>query len=199
MQIINDIQQILRQAQQQAFRSINQAMVQAYWLVGKRIVEEEQGGESKATYGKGVIKNLSEALKKEFGKGFSVDNLENMRRFYLAYPISETLSRKSQRYEFQLSWSHYQLLTRIENNEERTFYQIEATQNQWSLRELKRQFDSALYLRLALSTDKEGIKKLAKEGQAIELPQDAVNTSLTPTSVAGLVDSFCERRFLSLC
>ncbi len=97
-----------------------------------------------------------------------------MRRFYLAYPISETLSRKSQRYEFQLSWSHYQLLTRIENKAERNFYEIEATQNQWSLRELKRQFDSALYLRLALSTDKEGIKKLAKEGQAIELPQDAV-------------------------
>lgn len=87
MQIISDISHILRQAQQNAYRSINQAMVQAYWLVGKRIVEEEQQGESKAAYGKGVIKNLSEALQQEFGKGFSERNLENMRAFCLGYPI----------------------------------------------------------------------------------------------------------------
>jgi hypothetical protein len=132
MQIINDISHILRQAQVNAYRSINQAMVQAYWLVGRRIVEEEQQGESKAAYGKGVIKSLSVALQQEFGKGFSVDNLENMRRFYVAYPISETLSRKSETPDFQLSWSHYQVLTRIENKEERAFYEIEATQNSWS-------------------------------------------------------------------
>lgn len=174
MQIINDIQYILRQAQQTAYRSINTAMVKAYWLIGKRIVEEEQQGEAKAAYGKGVIKNLSQALQAEFGKGFSVDNLENMRRFYLAYPISETVSRKSESPQFQLSWSHYQMLLRIENKEERAFYEIEATQNNWSLRELKRQFDSALYLRLALSTDKEGIKKLGQEGQVLESAQDAV-------------------------
>jgi predicted nuclease of restriction endonuclease-like (RecB) superfamily len=174
MQIINDISHILRQAQVNAYRSINQAMVQAYWLVGRRIVEEEQQGESKAAYGKGVIKSLSVALQQEFGKGFSVDNLENMRRFYVAYPISETLSRKSETPDFQLSWSHYQVLTRIENKDERAFYEIEATQNSWSLRELKRQFDSALYLRLALSTDKAGILKLGQEGQIVESPQDAV-------------------------
>lgn len=174
MPIINDISHILRQAQANAYRSINQAMVQAYWLVGKRIVEEEQQGEAKATYGKGVIKNLSAALQAEFGKGFSVDNLENMRRFYLAYPISETASRKLETPDFQLSWSHYQMLLRVENKEERAFYEIEAAQNNWSLRELKRQFDSALYLRLALSTDKADIKKLAHEGQIIQKPQDAV-------------------------
>lgn len=174
MQLISDISHILRQAQQSAYRSINQAMVQAYWRVGRRIVEEEQHGEAKALYGKGIIKNLSAALQAEFGKGFSVDNLENMRRFYLAYPISETASRISETPDFQLSWSHYQVLLRIENKEERAFYEIEAAQNNWSLRELKRQFDSALYLRLALSTDKVGIKKLGQEGQIIVSAQDAV-------------------------
>ena len=125
--------------------------MQAYWLVGRRIVEEEQQGEAKAAYGKGVIKSLSVALQAEFGKGFSERNLENMRVFYLAYPIPQTLSAELETPKFQLSWSHYQMLLRIENKEERAFYEIESTQNNWSLRELKRQFDSALYLRLALT------------------------------------------------
>lgn len=186
MQIVVDIRQILRQAQQNALRSINTTMVQAYWLVGKRIVEEEQQGESRAAYSKALLKNLSIELHQEFGKGFSVDNLENMRRFFNAYPIghtlpsqlgtviSETVSRKLQTPDFQLSWSHYLVLIRITNTEERRFYEIEAAKNQWSLRELKRQFDSALYLRLALSTDKEGIKALATHGQIIETAKDAV-------------------------
>lgn len=174
MQIINDISHILRQAQANAYRSINQAMVQAYWLVGKRIVEEQQQGEAKAAYGKGVIKSLSAALQAEFGKGFSERNIENMRAFYLQYPIPQTVSAELQTPDFQLSWSHYQMLLRVENKEERAFYAIEAAQNNWSLRELKRQFDSALYLRLALSTDKADIKKLAHEGQIIQKPQDAV-------------------------
>ena len=151
MQLINDVSHILRQAQENAYRSINQKMVQAYWLVGRRIVEEEQQGEAKAAYGKGVIKSLSVALQKEFGRGFSERNLENMRVFYLAYPIPQTLSAELETPKFQLSWSHYQMLLRIENKEERAFYEIESTQNNWSLRELKRQFDSALYLRLALT------------------------------------------------
>ncbi len=200
MPIVSDIQQILRQAQQNALRSINRTMLDAYWLVGKRIVEEEQQGESRATYGKALLKNLSEQLLNEFGKGFSVDNLQNMRLFYIAYPISqapsaelqtasnyETLSRNSkmspisetpsqklQTPDFQLSWSHYLLLIRIGDKDERRFYEIESAKNQWSLRELKRQFDSALYLRLALSTDKEGIKSLATQGQILETPKDAV-------------------------
>lgn len=174
MQIISDIQQILRHAQRQAYRSINQAMVRAYWLVGRRIVEEEQQGEAKAAYGKGIIKNLSAALQAEFGKGFSERNLDNMRAFYLAYPIPQTVSAELASPDFNLSWSHYQMLMRIADKEERSFYEIEATTNDWSLRELKRQYDSALYLRLALSTDKAGIKKLAQEGQIIESPQDAV-------------------------
>ena len=174
MQIVSDIQHIVRQAQETAWRSINQTMVRAYWLVGRRIVEEEQQGESKAAYGKGVIKSLSVALQQEFGKGFSERNLENMRAFYLQYSIPQTVSAELSVPDFQLSWSHYQMLLRIDNKEERAFYEIEAAQNNWSLRELKRQFDSALYLRLALSTDKEGIKKLGQEGQVIESAQDAV-------------------------
>lgn len=187
MQIVQDIQQILRLAQQNAFNSINKAMVGAYWLIGKRIVIEEQQGESRAAYGKGVIKSLSEQLQEEFGKGFSARNLEQMRLFYIEYPISQTvsaelqeqqnseaLSRKSETPTFRLSWSHYQLLIRIADKKERSFYEIEAVKNQWSLRELKRQFDSALFLRLALSTDKEGVKLLVTEGQLIENPKDAV-------------------------
>lgn len=93
--IINDVQLIIRQAQHTAYQSINKAMVEAYWLVGKRIVEEEQHGEAKAGYGKGLLKKLSEEPGKEFGKGFSVDNLQYMRLLFLHYPIYETLSRKS--------------------------------------------------------------------------------------------------------
>ena len=186
MQIVTDIQDILRLAQQSAVRHINTAMVTAYWQVGRRIVEEEQQGESRAAYGRALIKTLSEELQSEFGKGFSVDNLENMRRFYNVYrvqqsstefvspPISETPSRKLEIPDFQLSWSHYQMLIRIDDAGERSFYEIEASKNRWSLRELKRQFDSALYLRLAMSKDKEGIKALAAKGQVMEAAKDAV-------------------------
>jgi len=199
MEIIKEIQQILRQAKQNAFNSINKEMVGAYWLIGRRIIEEEQHGENRAAYGKSIIKNLSNQLKKEFGKGFSPRNLEQMRLFYLRYPAmpgnalpigeekTQTLSAKLeekvlqeslfQKYElpdFKLSWSHYQVLLRIEDENERAFYEIESANNQWSLRELKRQYDSALYLRLALSMDKEGIKSLSAKGQVIENPEDAI-------------------------
>ena len=174
MEILNDIAQILKTARKTSYNNINKTMTQAYWLIGRRIVEEEQKGESRAIYGNNMMKNLSEKLQITFGKGFSTDNLENMRRFYLAYPISETVSRKFQVPDFQLSWSHYQVLIRISDKEERSFYEIEAAENQWSLRELKRQFDSALYLRLALSTDKEGLKILSTEGQLMETAKNAV-------------------------
>lgn len=187
MQIVSDIQQILRRAQQNVLRSINRTMLEAYWLVGERIVEEEQLGESRAAYGKGVILNLSKELQNEFGKGFSERNIEQMRLFYMEYPISQTLSAELQIQpnlekmpstsitpDFRLSWSHYQMLMRIGYKDERSFYEIESGKNQWSLRELKRQFDSALYLRLALSKDKEGVKSLAMRGQIIEKPQDAI-------------------------
>ncbi len=179
MEIFSDIKNILNQARQRAYQTINLAMVQAYWLIGKRIVEEDQQGEARAIYGKALLKTLSEQLNKEFGKGFSVDNLENMRSFYLTYSISETASRKSKTMvgstpNFQLSWSHYLMLIAIKDFNERAFYEIEAVENNWSLRQLKRQYDSGLYMRLALSTDKMGIKQLAEKGQIIESPIDAI-------------------------
>ena len=118
-------------------------------------MEEEQNGNERAEYGKNLIKVLSEKLLKKFGKGFSERNLEQMRMFYIKYSKSQTLSA-----EFKLNWSHYLVLMRIDNIEERNFYEIEASQNNWSLRELKRQINSALYERLVLSRNKEAIKLL---------------------------------------
>lgn len=167
--LIDDIKTILHEARQKVIQTINTTMTAVYWQIGQRIVEEEQGGDDRAAYGKRVLKELSHELSVEFGKGFSVDNLENMRRFYLAYPKSETASRK-----FELSWSHYLFLSRINNVDERSFYEIESIQNSWGLRELRRQFDSGLFERLSLSKNKTEVKKLARNGQLIERPQDAI-------------------------
>ncbi|DAB28743.1 MAG: hypothetical protein A2513_05405 [Sulfurimonas sp. RIFOXYD12_FULL_33_39] len=129
-----EIKTLLQNARNRVYQTINTTMTETYWQIGKRIVEEEQNGHSRAEYGAGLIKNLSDELTIEFGKGFSVDNLENMRKFYLVYSKSETASRK-----FALSWSHYIFLTRINHEDERNFYEIEAMQNSWTLRELKDQ------------------------------------------------------------
>ncbi len=167
--LINDIKILLHSAKNSIYQTINATMTQTYWEIGRRIVEEEQGGEKRAEYGKALIQKLSIVLAQDFGKGFSVDNLENMRKFYLAYPKSETVSRK-----FKLSYSHYIFLTRMKNLDERNFYEIEAIQNSWSLRELKRQFNSAVFERLALSSDKDKIKELASKGQIIQSAQDLI-------------------------
>lgn len=164
-----EIKELLYSAKNKVYQTINTTMTQTYFQIGKRIVEEEQGGEIRAEYGKSLLKLLSVQLINEFGKGFSVDNLENMRRFYLAFQKSETVSRK-----FELSWSHYIFLTRIENINERNFYEIESIENNWSLRELKRQFDSGLFERLSLSIDKEKVKELSTKGQVIETVQDLI-------------------------
>lgn len=161
------IAELLQAARQSIVRTVNQTMVYTYFEIGRMIVEDAQHGNQKAQYGKQVLKELSKQLTAEFGKGFSADNLENMRKFYLAYSISETSSRK-----FNLSWSHYLKLIRIENLQERSFYEIECIANNWSLKELQRQFNSALYERLALSRDKEGVKQLAEKGQMIQKPLD---------------------------
>jgi predicted nuclease of restriction endonuclease-like (RecB) superfamily len=164
-----EIKTLLNQARNSVYQTINTTMTQTYWEIGKRIVEQEQQGKTRAEYGKGLIKALSAQLSKEFGKGFSVDNLENMRRFYLAYAISETTPRN-----FKLSWSHYIFLTRIKNPDERRFYEIEASENSWTLRELKRQFNSGLFERLQLSTNKNKVKTLSKQGQRIQSTQDLI-------------------------
>jgi prophage maintenance system killer protein len=144
-------------------------MVYTYYEIGRMIVEEEQNGNKRAAYGKQILKELSKRLTTEFEKGFSQRNLEQMRQFYLTYSKTQTLSA-----EFNLSWSHYLKLMRIDNEDERRYYQIEAYENNWSLRELQRQFDSALYERLVLSRDKKSIKKLSEKGQVVEDPTDTI-------------------------
>ena len=168
-QFIQEIKELLNSARNKVYQNINEIMTKTYFEIGKRIVEEEQKGKNRAEYGKALLKNLSIELTKEFGKGFSVDNLENMRRFYLVYSKSETVSRK-----FELSWSHYIFLSRIKNEDKRNFYEIEAIKNNWSLRELKRQFNSALFERLALSKDKQKVKELSQKGQVIQSPKDLI-------------------------
>ncbi len=168
------IEKLLSEARKKIFNQVNTTMVYTYYEVGKIIVEYEQEGKERAEYGKGLLKSISKRLSKDFGKGFSTDNLENMRKFYLTYSKSETASRKSDKPDFRLSWSHYLKLVRIKDLAERQFYEIESFKNQWSLRELQRQCDSALYQRLVLSRDKEKVKELSKKGQIINTPSDAL-------------------------
>lgn len=167
--IFTDIKNIIDLSKKKIVSSINSTMTITYFLIGKRIVEEEQGGVERAEYGENLIIKLSERLTKEYGKGFSKRNLWQMKKFYLSYQKVQTVSA-----EFKLSYSHYLTLMRITNIEERNFYEIEAINNNWSLRELKRQIDSALYERLVLSRDKEKVIELSKKGQLIEKPQDIV-------------------------
>lgn len=167
--LYNKISSILEESRKFVATTVNTAMVQTYFEIGRLIVEEEQHGNIRAEYGKETLKNLSIKLTANYGKGFSVTNLKQMRDFYLTYQIRQTVSD-----QFTLSYSHYLFLMRIDNPEERKFYEIESSQNNWSLRELKRQFDSALYERLSLSKDKEKVKSLAVQGQIIENPCDIV-------------------------
>ncbi|MCF0215716.1 MAG: DUF1016 domain-containing protein [Fibrobacteraceae bacterium] len=165
------IADILEKSRKAVISTVNTTMVSAYYEIGRLIVEHEQNGQIRAEYGKQVIKSLSLKLTKQFGKGFSQRNLEQMRLFYLTYSaeIPQTLSAK-----FELSYSHYLFLMHIENPEERKFYEIETKNSNWSLRELKRQFDSSLYERLALSKDKKAVAKLSKRGVVVENPKDIV-------------------------
>ena len=172
--LFQQIEELLSIARNKVISQVNQTMVYTYYEIGRIIVKNEQEGKERAEYGKGILKSISKRLSKDFGRGFSTDNLENMRKFYLTYSKSETLSRKSEMPDFQLSWSHYLKLSRIDDEPERKFYELEAIENQWSLRELQRQADSALYQRLALSRDKEKVKELSEKGQIINKPSDAL-------------------------
>ena len=175
------ISDLLKLAKKSVVQSVNKTIVVTYFEIGRLIVEEEQSGKERAAYGKQILKELSNRLTKEFGKGFSVENLDRMRYFYKTYSnrISSTpltIFEKGQVTfdEFKLSWSHYLMLMRVDDASERNFYEIEAVENNWSLRELRRQFDSALYERLALSRNKAEIKKLSEKGQIIEKAQDSL-------------------------
>ena len=165
----NKVAILLSQARKSVVQTVNKTMVYTYFEIGRMIVEEEQNGNERAEYEKQIMKELSKRLNTEFEKGFSQRNLEQMRQFYLIYSKTQTPSA-----EFNLSWSHYLKLMRIDNEDERRYYQIEASENNWSLRELQRQFDSALYERLVLSRDKKGVKELSEKGQVIENPKDTI-------------------------
>ena len=143
----SDIKQILQIARKRAYATVNRAMVEAYWLIGKRIVQEEQDGEARAKYGKKTLESLSKSLTHEFGKGFSYANLRNFRQFYLTYPdkeICDTVCSK-------LSWSHNRLIMRIDNLKTRNYYLTEAAQQQWSVRHLQRNINTLYYERLLSS------------------------------------------------
>ena len=192
--LFSQVVNLLQQSKQQVLRAINQTMVYTYYEIGRMIVEEEQNGKDRAEYGKKLLKGLSKELNQEFGKGFSVETLEKIRRFYLTYSKSSTLSTISEseklsevilsyapgkkalspNVSFSLSWSHYNFLIRVDDSNERSFYEIETAKNNWSVRELKRQYDTALYTRLSLSRNKEGILKLSQQGQIIEKPKDII-------------------------
>ena len=135
--LYSQIASILEQNRKSVAVAVNTAMVRTYYEIGRSIVENEQKGNIRAEYGKEVLKNLSARLTANYGKGFSTTNLKQMRDFYLTYQIGQTVSD-----QFVLSWSHYLFLMRIDNPDERKLYEIEAKNSNWSLRELKRQFDS---------------------------------------------------------
>ena len=181
---LRSVSDVLSQARKNAKNAVNISMVYAYYEIGRMIVEEEQQGENRAAYGKQLLKELSAYLTENCGKGFSVGNLKNIRQFYKVYSsdqIGETvfsqfenLPAVSTGRKFFLSWSHYLKLMRIDDVDERHFYEIECVKNNWSLREFQRQFDSALYQRLMLSTEKDAVKQLSEKGQIIEKSSDLV-------------------------
>jgi predicted nuclease of restriction endonuclease-like (RecB) superfamily len=196
MLLFDQIREIILKSRQLVYHQVNSLKVITNLLIGNIIVKNEQSGELRAQYGKETLKNLSESLTTEFGRGFSVDNLELMRSFYIKYQSklmldasnSETLSRNSETDAIsvtmsgiseqasnllKLSWSHFVLLMKM-NDQERGFYEIETIANNWSIRELERQFNSSLFERLALSKDKDKVQQLSRNGQLLDNPSDLI-------------------------
>lgn len=165
--LIEDIGELLTSARKSFYSTANTILVHTYWQIGKRIVEFEQSGKEKAIYGSKLLDTLSRDLKSKYGKGFSRTNLIFFRLLYLNYRKSQTLSN-------QLSWSHYVELLSVEDNLARSFYEEQTLIEKWSVRELRRQINSALFQRLALSKDKKGILKLAGKGKRIKTEEDIV-------------------------
>lgn len=151
--------------------SINDTIKRTYWNIGRYIVEYEQGGKQGATYGSAMLTNLARLLRAKIGRGYSRPNLNNMRKFYLLYPNCQTSDK--------LSWSHICELVKIDDPLERQFYENECIEESWSVSVLHRQMESGLFMRLALSKDKEGVIQLAKEGQKIAKPEDVVKDTYT--------------------
>lgn len=151
--------------------NLSAVMVRTYWTVGKYIVEYEQNGSAKAKYGSSMMTQLAKLLSIKLGRGYSRPNLNNMRKFYLLYPICQTSDK--------LTWSHICELITIDDELERSFYENECVKESWDVRSLRRQMDSGLFLRLAASKDKQGILELANKGIVIQKPQDIVKDTYT--------------------
>jgi len=196
-EFFKQVADLIAASRQFAKRQVDNTIVTAYYEVGRMIVEREQLGKKRAQYGVKLLNGLSEYLTEHCGKGFSTVNLQSMRKFYQVYApsIQQTLSAKFEESKslignsdaavrkrqtpsalFNLGWSHYQILMRIENEAARSFYEIEATSQQWSVRHLQRQVGSSLYERLALSRDKDKVMALSNEGQTVENPRDIFKT-----------------------
>jgi len=172
LDFFKSVYNLIRQARRSLERSVNTAMTVTYFEVGRRIIEKEQQGEKRAQYGKRVLHGLSDYLTANLGKGYSVDNLKLMRRFYVVYSENRIGESPITQFNPNISWTHYIQLMRMTNQDERRFYELEIANNGWSVKEFQRQFDSSLYERLALSRDKEKVVELAQKGQIIESPQD---------------------------
>ena len=206
--LVQQVREIILSARAVAARSVDTVQVAMNFTVGQRIVEHEQRGDKRAAYGKQVMEHLAQSMTAEFGRGFSKRNLELMRQFYIMYAprlknfpsdlmpfpqiaqivsaqsIQENSGKIAQTLSAQLpgfpliSWSHYVFLMSIANPEERMFYEIEAARHSWNLRTLKRQVESCLYERLALSRDKEGVARLANEGDLPQTPRQLIKDPL---------------------
>lgn len=165
--LVSEIRSIIESARTNAVRSVDFCRVQMYWQIGRRIVEEEQGGQARAEYGKSLIKNLAKELEPEFGSGFGKRQLDYSKKFYLEFPIVHTLYA-------QLNWSQYKWLLDIADKDKREYYILETINNCWTARQMKRQINSMLYERLLLSNDKESVLAMARKEKAPEAPQEIV-------------------------
>ena len=169
--IILEIKSLIAQAKEGAIRSVDHHRTVMYWHIGERIFNEEQQGKDRADYGNYLIKYLSEELQPEFGSGFSYRQLELMRQFYRTFPIANSLRS-------QLSWTHYRLLLRIDNEDKREYYIAETTKNNWSVRQMERQINSQLFERLLLSNDKESVLAVARNEVIPTNPNEIIKDPL---------------------
>ncbi|TAF74455.1 MAG: DUF1016 family protein [Bacteroidetes bacterium] len=181
--LVNSISETYSFGRVNAFKQVNKLLVDTYWRIGKNIVEFEQGGNVKSQYGSQLLERLSKDLSLQFGKGFSLSNLQRFRQFYILYPNYAISSHNLQKSDNQfvknhatashdLSWSHYVELIKIENDLERSFYEQQIRIEKWSINELIRQKNTSLFLRLASGKNKDEILKLANQGIIIEKPED---------------------------
>ena len=170
--LADNITHLVAEAKSRLSSSVNSTLVSTYWNIGRYIVEFEQKGSAKAKYGTALLSSLAKLLRSKLGQGYSRPNLNNMRKFYLLYPICQTVSDK-------LSWSHICELITIDDDLERSFYEKVCIEERWNVRSLRRQMNSALFLRLAASRDKAGILRLAREGVVVQQPEDIVKSTYT--------------------